>query len=428
LNFSFTPEYKRYANSEKYQGVSRAAILLSPGYSGNKQNPSFSAESNFQFLSRVQFSSSNRFFLADGIVLEVNPGLILQSNSSNREIKTSVDTVPTIIKQHNNSWQPSVNSSLQLLIGTGRIDEVTDAMLACYMLEDLVRTGSTLKEASPDDINSLATRITQLKNQRFFDARRHKIEEIESIDSLLYKRGIRRSADAAYFTSLNDSWDNGQNHLRYSGYRFYVGLQASADYYAQNTFNSSGIAGAEDTKFRNSSNATYLGGIAGIDWQKPHTLCWQSSLTAELQYGSMHALSKVENFLPSASGPTDRSEFTQPGFDASAAYTLGYYPNTRTYLSCGLVAFFDNVMNGRENNLTYSLHTGVNDQALRAGPRLTAYFYLSERVRLQLIANADYLFSRSNSWEYYPLINSMNYRESHTYQGSITGQLVYSIF
>jgi len=428
FSFNFNPVYQRFSNSEKYQGNLTAGLQLSPGFSMQKFKPSNSSESAFQFFSRIQLSTTNRFYIRKGLFIETDPAVTLQSTTynSNRNLVSGSSNELRNLKERN--WAPSFNGSVQLILGKGRIDEVTDAMLSVYMLQDLAQLGCTSKSLSKEDVIALATRITQLKNQRFFDSRLQKIREIESIDSLIQQLGIRSTASAAYFTSLNDDWDYGQSNLRYSGYRFYTGLLPSYMYQAQNTRSSSGDSGSVDSRSRNTTTRFYLGCLAGVDWEKPHSLRWQSSLALEIRYGTGHIESKYEDFNSGASGPSIQSAFTQPGFIASFNYSLGYYPDTRTFLSCGMAGNLNTIINGTEDNQNYAEHTSVSETGLYAGPRFAAYYYLSEKVRLQFNVNIDYFFDDSNSWEYSPLINTSYYHESNTIQGSVTGKLVYSLF
>ena len=144
-----------------------------------------------------------------------------------------------------------------------------DARLSMYILEDLQKLNRENRLASDEDVLALARVITSLKYKRFFDNRLRKIAEITAIDSFLQKNNISGTADATYFTSLNDMWNYANNPVRNSGRRFFTGVETYYNYYYDynhKNFQAPASDPTERTEHHSNGNISL---VAGINYEKP---------------------------------------------------------------------------------------------------------------------------------------------------------------
>ncbi len=422
LSFNVSPGYNRSSNSEKYQGTMIAILSLVPGFNSSTNKMSEYKSRQRQLHAGLDVKSENRFYFNSGTFLEINPQFSIGRVDFNQRAASNSS------KSQNKQSSGYISLSLPLSFGIGRIDNASDAMLAIYMLDDLDRLGLSKRSFTNEDVIQLAGRITHLKTRRFFDYRKQLIYEIESIDSLMQQNTMVQIANAAYFTSLNDNWRYSQNISRKSGYRLYAGILSSFFYQVNTNYISRQEPDQNETKDQNIFSHSTIGLMAGYMLEKPHSLKWQSTVDLRLQYTYYHSINKVKSILPDPTDFSTRYELTQPGPGAQVSYYLGYYPNSRTYFTAGILGYFDWEINGTEDMITVNDHTGVNDIAFRGGPRVAAYFYLSERVRLQININCDYLYDKSNSWSNSYTVNSDQYLKNHSFNGSVNSALTYSLF
>jgi hypothetical protein len=88
-----------------------------------------------------------------------------------------------------------------------------------YIYDELARIGRSGTTKNDNEVVELAELISRLNNERFFDARLRRMEEIESVDSFLLANDHVIQQDARYFTTLNDFWIYGNAPVRNSGNR-----------------------------------------------------------------------------------------------------------------------------------------------------------------------------------------------------------------
>ena len=111
--------------------------------------------------------------------------------------------------------QHSLTFAPKLGLGFGRIEDVTDARQAIYMLEALHKNGVLSRQLSNEEVVALAQKISSEKNKRFFDSRLHKIDEISAVDSFFVASKALSKNDASYFTALYDMMKKKMNAVAY---------------------------------------------------------------------------------------------------------------------------------------------------------------------------------------------------------------------
>lgn len=203
-------------------------------------------------------------------------------------------------------------------IGTGRIENVTDARHAIYMLDALSKNNVLSKKLSDAEIFKLAQLISTVKNKRFFDSRLRLINEISQVDSFFTSNQLLNVTDARYFSNLYDMWLYGDVFQRQAGRTL--------------DFNLESIFDRENTKFAQFKSVDTKQNINGMKYalsanyryEKPLSQQWQlsagSKLTA-LYYKQFYTDTYTETVHSNRAN-------TYATYDFNC--TLGYYPNTRT--------------------------------------------------------------------------------------------------
>jgi len=395
---SISPEYFRYSNRENYQGSND--LQLYAGISINKDDPynaSYSSDQNHLQSGnavKINYDGENRFYLADKKFFEIDPTVRLITQTTKYTDKTYVED--TLALQITTTlWRPEVYFSAPILFGFGRINNIMDARHALYILDDLKKAGRLSREFKDNDILTIASGITKLKNKRFFDSRLRKIEELVALDSLLRSTGLNGETDALFYATLNDSWSYPGVMYRYSGYRIYGGIDPE---YQLNYNKTEAIwkFTPDDSKSWENNSVTYLGLIVGFKHERPVSLRWQSALDLSAGYGIEQTLRKGRTILPE---PTDTREWktTQQRGTLSADYGVGFYPNSRTWLNAGFQA--DMLYYGKGTNKPYAQEESDMQPSLflNLGPSANAWIYLSPQLSISFTAAYNYHYGWNKS-------------------------------
>lgn len=305
-----------------------------------------------------------------------------------------------------------LNSGIQIGAGIGRIEDVTDARQAVYILDALSKKGRLKKQLTNNEVFQFAQLISTVKNKRFLDARLHRIDEIMQVDSFLVTGYYLSQSDAAYFTTLYDLWLYGDLFKRKSGREFSVYATPQIQKRISNV-ETVGISSAE-------SKQTYRKFIALGEYvyEKPANLYWQHSGVAYIRYAHEQNLH-------------DNDIYGQTSL--SAKYTLGYYPNTRTHFNVGIeeTAVFNNV------RIDYDfgdevVNVKTKNHEFLTNFSLNAYYYVSPNLLLSGTASAYHSTRKYNNGErnpsipeYYPWVETSTAKKWKT---MIEFKLTYKMF
>jgi len=389
--------YSWYRNSPKIQAEKHISFGAGIGFSGNTQknndeklspqsqenkSNSFNHTEDLDIIALVRFYNvKKQYFEVGGTLNTTNSG----SSASYKYLAN--DTLNS--QNENKGNQLNLNISGNFLVGTGRIEQVQDARMAMYILEDLQKLNRKKRLVSNEEVIALAREITLLKYKRFFDNRLRKIAEITVIDSFLQKNGIAGATDATYFTSITDNWNYANNPIRYSGRRIFTGIEANYGYNYQFSKNEYIVPANEtnENKFKYTNTGLYL--VGGITYEKPARLKWQNSASAKIGIGINQHLSNLQHYYSEEKHTSYRESL--PSLMLSADYGFGYYPNSRTWLTLKwwLMSGWEKQLSGDTREDKKDL---MNTFSASTGPQLNAYFYLSEKLRLNLIYNGELQF------------------------------------
>lgn len=432
INSGLSADYYATKNSRFYQGFQN--FRLSGSVNSAKFNETDLVENlentrktNYQdFMITAQ--TVNRFYNDKKRFAEIDLDFHGQLNNATGKYSDDQETYPYNYK--NASSSQVVIASLPLLIGTGRIEEVQDARLAVYILDDLGKAGDLKRVPTNDETLALGQFITETKNQRFFDSRLRKIAEITAVDSFLTVLNLKSQSDASYFTLLNDNWDNSNGPVRETGGRFSIGLMPavylsyhnSQQFFRDTLNNPEGIDNFTH-KVNNHYDSWNLDVVARYAWEKPSGLYWQHSVNTGIAYSLYYKEMNSKVFDRDTMTSENNSRLDSPNIKLDLGYAIGYYPNSRTSIKLGIITSYNQFW-GEEKE------TGLEDRdagkiLVNSDLVLSCYYYISQQVRFSMNFSSGYSFFKENQVE--PGDES-GYEISHDLQNRISASLTYSIF
>jgi len=426
LSANAQANYSVYANSPKSQ--SEFFAHLSGSFVSNRQHNlselsnSESRQSYFSNSETFSFGGLKRFYNDKKSYFEIG-GSFSNNHSGNLTKNKSMNNDIITYQTKNNTGSFYSNSSVILHIGKGRIEQVQDARMALYIIEDLHQLNRDKRQASDEDVLELAKLITSLKYKRFFDTRLRKIAEITAIDSFMQQKGMVSSTDATYFTSLNDNWDFANNPVRNSGWRIYTGVEGGYGYNSSKNQVEYIIPSQSTQDQTYASNRLIVFLVAGLDYEKPINLKWQNSASIHAQFGSWTTKS-----IQKASGTADNNTYLgeSPIMGLSGSYGFGYYPNSRTWLTAdwALSSEYKKQFTGTSKS---DKENSTNSFLIYTGPSAHAYYYLSEKLRLSINFTGYLQLNNDNYITDIPE-NSDNNQTKTTWDYHLDASLTYSLF
>ncbi len=268
--------------------------------------------------------------------------------------------------------------------GVGRIEIVTDAQQAIYMIDAFEKNRILSRDLSSNEIFKLSQEISRIKNKRFLDSRLHLIDEVSRVDSFFVANKLIYKSDAKYFTTLYDIWLYGDKFERKSGsaleLRFSPNMSINNSY-AKNIYTilTDSLSETKDY-FSSSQYNIYL----SYNYEKPDHQKWQHSVNAMLGFASSsYTASSHDIVLSSTNNSSTETKMT----NASVGYKLGFYPDTRTNIFAQIDQnaeyniYAASTVNG--NNQVSNLNTLVLNSSLNCG----MYYYFSPQLRLSAVLN-----------------------------------------
>ena len=433
FNGDLSADYFSVKNSVHYQGIQNIGFGFT-GYANknrtlkesttNSESTQRSRSSNLDlnvYLVNRFYNNKKRFFEVD---LNFNGNL---ANSNNKK-ETDPATYSRVAYQKQGRGY-EVSATVPLLIGTGRIEEVQDARLAVYILDDLQKAGDLTRTASKDDILAFAQFITQVKNQRFFDSRIRKIEEITAVDSFLIVRGLKAKSDASYYTLLTDNWDNSAGPIRSAGRRFSFGLEPGYNNFFDETKNYyrdtlNGLVNETNTKSSYLNNNLKLNVVAHYVCEKPLNLYWQQSTSANLAYSLSKMTGKSKHYENGDLTLDDKEVINNPNLGLDMGYSLAYYPNSRTSISMNVFAKY--IRFWEDEKLNDDPKTKYDQDYIIARLSLSCYYYFSPQLRFLLNVGENY--GDTSYVKKYTDGTSDDKIKMKNFSSSINASFIYSIF
>lgn len=404
LNGTIAPNFTTYTNTRKRVSLLQINGQFSGSYSKNGATYQSSNKSS-QTNDYLNLNYSNHFYNSSNQFLSLGISSSFQADINN----TTQELNSTTSKGSSKSYVLNIYPAIG--VGVGRIESVEDARQAIYILDDFSKKGVLTRQLNNDEIFQLSQLISHVKNKRFLDSRLHLTDEITSVDSFFVSNKLLDKSGTPYFTSLYDNWQYGALYSRKSGQLFEVTFTPS---YNWNYKNDSPVGNYFPSINRKSLNAAL---ILTYTYEKPVNLNWQHSVSASLKgITSLENNTNTEVFnINETNSIGALTGFDNRSINLNGSYTLGFYPNTRTYFSANVSQNFQllqlkGVSNYDSNSeKLFASVTSIN---------FNTYYYLSQQLRLSFRVSLTNNYANESIFK-----NSSNYL-----YGEFGGTLSYSFF
>lgn len=397
LTGNLSASFSRYVNTRKK--ISSLTVDLALGLDDNslEKRQSFTGDyltfidnqSTINQQNSLRVSWSNRWYFSKLFFMHYGLSSGIFYTFSHNKIKNQ--TEDSNVKHHNFI----IDASPNLGVGYGRIEDVRDARHALYIANALSKKKVLTRNLSNDELFELSQIISTVKNKRFLDSRLHLIEEITTLNTFFEDNDLLEDNGAAYFTTLYDMWQFGDLFSRKSG--FEVSFTAQPHYSHRNVKYTPTI---QDVVYNQSQ---YIANL-NFRYEKPFKINWQHSLAATVSGGI--GSSSTKNKQADSQISTKYNSLV-----ASASYSLGYYPNTRTNIRVTtLQQISKNLFGDDERSIYFYSSIGA-----------ILYYYFSPNLRL----SGDYglVYSPNRAKEY-----GGDYIRRNNFSSTFNLQLTYSIF
>ena len=352
VNYNSTTQTRKYVGT---QHISVEGNLQFTNRSNELSNITSDSSIRLSALG-IYYSTNNKFYVRNKLFwgIGITTKHRTQNNTGKGDYSKKLDT------------QYQTQNRISLSVGLGRIENVTDARLAIYIIDDLQKAGRLSRSLTQEEVFTFADYITSTLNKRVIDSRIKRIKEFVAIDSFLVANGLTTQTDGLYFGLLSDNWNYARTQTWETGSLGEVSVSPIFNY--TNNFTRDNI---NDIISRTREEITYYGisFMASYSATKVIGLKWQRGWEANGTFNYKKSEISGNNTL------SDQKELI-----ANAIIYADYLPNTRTSIRAqsgiALSKFFED---------------SSNDQ-IRISPYLLGRcnYYLSEKIRFQVSAHVSY--------------------------------------
>ncbi|MEY8488422.1 hypothetical protein [uncultured Parabacteroides sp.] len=371
LGGDFGTAFNRIKNTRPYWGKQEGRINLNGKYARDKSNDYKANEYQTSF----SYYTDNRFYKTNKRFWSLSGNLFGYVNGNKQD-------QPSYQKYKSKYFSGDVS----LGIGKGRIESVTDARQAIYILDNLSKKGVLKRQLTNNEILELSKLIAIVKNKRFFDSRLRMIDEVSAVDSFFVTNRLLESSGASYFTTLYDYWMYGDRFERGAGLVFSGSIlggygHTRSDNIRENNNDNSG----------SKSTIPFAGALFTMEYEKPVNLYWQQSASLSLR-GQYERTSSNDPYIEN----DPHLKLNQYSTQFSGSYNWGYYPNSRTNLNWGIREFLYwrdiDYMNTKQtsNNNYWNTSTELY---------FKTYYYFSPQIRLSADVRGGLEYIKYKHWD-----------------------------
>ena len=212
-SFNFNPTYFSFVNTDALQQSTNISLNINFNYDLNRN-----ISSNFKDGRRRNSENDVRFIYNTSIAkYSMNDkfrslSVYSQSDFGNKNLLRKVQDASN---RYENDWGIGNQSAISLGFGKGRMNLVSDAVQAMFILEDLNLLNGT--SGSDEQIEGIAQGITMIRNARYLDYRIGYKSQLKMLDSVLEANGVVKEKSIDYFTIISDNWLYANRRNRFSG-------------------------------------------------------------------------------------------------------------------------------------------------------------------------------------------------------------------
>lgn len=341
---TFSPEFSHYRNSPPAFYNVNSETRFNPHASWSGYTRRFRGE---KFIETGAFISTSYY---SAVFVEKDTNLF--SKEKPREIVFNV--------------QPSIG------FGHGRIESMSDVSIALFLLQDAVETGLGITTFTQEDVYAFASLMVKLRNERIFDSRKKRVEELRSLYEFMRAQQWVMQDDPGFFTVLTDNWLYNFSTSRNSGKQWRFLLTPG---YRHENYVITYISGSE-SKIKRLSEV--FNGKVSAEFYKSRQINLGKQVSRDHFVFAQYTDSRI-----SGDFSDDQQELVEVGF--SNAFQHDWYPNTRTRLGARLDIDYSYMKQ-------FSGPEDVNHALLLNLGGSTDYF-ISYRTRFTASANIRYRYS-----------------------------------
>lgn len=314
-SFSFNPSLQANKLVSTDDELSNYNYEASLSFNHDKNELATGTQRNTNFTYSVKQSAQRKRYR------ETNYTITGLSAILNHSISAATNNY---LKKDNNA---STSVAYTIGAGKGRIENVTDAQMALYILNKLKKSNLLTGEFTLEDAYGLARTITQVNNTRLFDFRRKHIFELKQIDSFLNSKGLIKEKNIDYFTTVADNWLYAFNPNRRHGKERYITLTPTLGLNDRKTIYSL----PADSSFNQFSKSATIFLTVGLE--KATAVSLKRQRTAGINFQTVYSYGETKN-----TANTVVSKYSGNNVISYLNTFLhwGYYPGTRTVINTNL--------------------------------------------------------------------------------------------
>lgn len=359
-------------HNRQYYGYHSINLNLDNNFSKSKSDfvPSTNKSIYNITSTYIKGVSENKFYIKDDYFVGFNFNTTQSPYRRYHEYENTTNISKSITS--NNSSQ----NSISMLFGEGRIENVADARLAIYILEDLANNGRLTKTPSEEEVFKFADFINEVLNHRIIDSRIKRIQEYIAIDSFLVSNEYVTKTDGLYFGLVNDNWNYARGNTWETGNIWNIHITSFANlekiFIKQTEFGISTKQVDESTEYGLNIGAEYSSRwINGLNWQSGYNINGSFNVFRYDTIGTAFYGTNYKNIV------------------LSAQYFKAYIPNTKTYLrvSTGIIAqknFYE------EESDEIFVNPFISGQCS---------YYFSQKLRFQLNSSINYQYEENDNYD-----------------------------
>lgn len=371
-SFNTSPflEHFRVISTEKRQHISNFG--LRPSYNSSFNSSDTPRTKNRSAMFFGGYSRMDRFFFKRNTFFEIGNEFNTYGYSSRQSGGNTFS----------NSGIINFQDRLTVGVGKGRLENVQDAQMALFIVNDLKKMNLLDQDMSAGKVNELAQLITGINNRRVFDSRIRRIYELTKIDSFFRANQLVKQSSIAFFTTVNDNWALAFNPGRLAGTMYYFRMRPSVTW--NRNVNEQDLP-TNNYKGTNRIFTYAYEPVIGVEKQQPLNLFWQKSMGASLSFVQEWQRNKSQ--YRSGTNSSQQPIFFNSagsGFVIDAFYAIGYYPNNRTMVNASF---------NMQSQYVFSNFSGKSPGlSLSPGLNLTANYFINYRTRVTVNAGALYQY------------------------------------
>lgn len=210
-SFNFSPSYFSVTNTDALQRQVDATVRGDFSYNLAKNKGTQGTNGNKMGNNQLDlfYANTSRKYTGDRFkYLRFSSDIYLDRNMEYREGNGEKTQ-----KYDNNSLDNQ--TSISYGFGKGRMNVVTDAVQAMFILQDLQRIGGA--NYTNEQVEAIAKGITLIRNNRYLDYRIGYKTQLRMLDSVLQANSVSPGKSIDYFTTISDNWLYANAAYRYSG-------------------------------------------------------------------------------------------------------------------------------------------------------------------------------------------------------------------